>query len=441
MAAVADPISVAQPPAGRDAGLVRGIGVGGLAANVANYMVGAGIFVIPATVAAAVGTAAPLVFVAAALVMGAITICFAEASSRAPSSGGAYGFVEAAFGPFWGFLAGAMAWASVVLASGGVAAAAADVAAAFDPALGSPLVRAALIVGWFAILAGVNILGVRGATGVVKVSATIKLVPLAIFLGVGVTLVDLDAFTVPAAIAPGGYAQAAILALFLFTGMEGALTVSGEVRDPARSIPRALALALVGVSAMFIAVQLVAEGALGPALGASSTPLADVMGLVSPGLRALLLAGAAISMMGWLASDMLSSPRTLFAFARDGILPAALGRLHARTRAPRAAILVHGAIAAGLAVSGGFTKLAVLSTLVVVGVYVLGCAAAVALRRRGLALAGPPVVIPGMPVAALVALAAMAWLTTQATAAEAAAVGLLLLVLGALYWLARRRRI
>lgn len=426
-----------HPLAARDAGLVRALGVRALAANVVNIMVGAGIFIVPATMAGAVGPDAIWVYAGCALAMGAITLAFAEASSRAPSSGGPYGFVSEALGPFWGYMAGALNWASIVIAAGGIAAAAADTIAAAHPAFAGGTARAALIVGWFALLAAINIGGVGGAARIVELSALVKIAPLAVFVGVGLSA--------PAAAAPvapvadgGGFAQAAILGLFLFTGMEGALGVSGEVRDPARTIPRALGLGLLAASALFVAVHLVAERALGATLATSTSPIADALAPVSPALAGAMLAAAAVSMALWLASDALSSPRTLFALARDGLLPPVLGRLHPRTRAPAAAILVHVAIAAALALTGGFTSLAIISTLVIVGVYVLGCIAAVVLRRRRAALAGPPVVIAGMPVAAALGVAAMAWLSTQATPREAAAIGALLVLL-ALPWLLRRR--
>jgi APA family basic amino acid/polyamine antiporter len=124
-----------------------------------------------------------------------------------------------------------------------------------------------------------------------------------------------------------------ILAVFAFMGMETALAASGEVAQPERTIPRALALALAAVALLYMAIQIVAQGILGPALAHSEAPLADAMGQISPALRWLMLAGAAVSMLGYLASDLLGSPRILFAFARDGLLPKALGRVHAGSHA------------------------------------------------------------------------------------------------------------
>ncbi len=103
-----------------------------------------------------------------------------------------------------------------------------------------------------------------------------------------------------------------------------------------------------------------------------------------------MLAGAALSMFGWISSDILGSPRMVFAFARDGLLPRVLGRVHPRSHAPHIAILCYAAVAMGLALTGTFAELAVLSTLASAALYIGGCAAASVLARRGVAQAGAP---------------------------------------------------
>jgi len=103
-----------------------------------------------------------------------------------------------------------------------------------------------------------------------------------------------------------------------------------------------------------------------------------------------MLAGGTISMFGFISSDILGSPRILFAFARDGLLPAALGRVHRRTHVPHVAILCYAALIIALALSGTFVELAVLSILGFAGLYISGCAATWLLARRGVAMAGAP---------------------------------------------------
>jgi amino acid transporter len=224
----------------------------------------------------------------------------------------------------------------------------------------------------------------------------------------------------------------------MFTGLEASLAVSGEVKDPARTIPRAIIFAMLAYSLLCIIVQIVAQGLLGNALGGSTAPLAEAMARVSPTLGLVLGAGAVISMLGWTASDALSSPRQLFALSRGGFLPEPLGRLHAQNHTPWIASLVHAAVAAGLAITGSFNSLAVLATLFSVMVYVIGSAAALKLRRADIATAGPPVRIPALPLLAGLGIAAMLWVAAQSTREEAIGITIFIAVVTVLYQFRRR---
>jgi amino acid transporter len=416
----------------RDRGLVQVVGPLGMAANVINIVIGAGIFVLPAAIAAQIGSAAPLGYVACAIAMGAIALCFAEAGSRVPTSGGPYGYAEAAFGPFVGFIMAALVWLSAVLASAGIAAALVDVLSGFVPALAGSIPRAAVIVAIFVGLAVVNIAGAAPGARLVAFTTIAKLLPLLVFLTVGAFLVRPDNLTV-ATSDTGDFGRAMFLAIFAFSGMETALGISGEVRTPSRSVPIGLLGAMGGVTVIYILIQLVAQGILGADLARSTTPLSDALAGYSPGLASLLLGGAAISMSGYLAGNALSAPRLLFATARDGFLPSVLATIRPRTHAPAAAIIVHLGIAAALALTGTFIELAVLSTLAGVGIYILGCAAAVVLRRRNVATAGEPLRFRATVPAAFVGIASMLWAGAQATMSEAISIAVALAVIALLY--------
>jgi amino acid transporter len=386
----------------RDAGLVRAVGPWAFAANIVNSVVGAGIFAVPAALAASIGAYAPFAFLFCAIAIGAIAICFAEGGSRVPTSGGAYGYIETAFGPLAGYVAGSMLWFSDLLACGGIAAALGDVVSSLVAPEWQAATRGSVVVVAVGGIALVNVCGVAHGARLVTMAALAKLVPLVVFVFVGAAFVDGSNFTVALPSAKEDIGHALILALFTFTGLETALCASGEVRDPSRTIPRAIALAMTSLAVIYIGVQIVAQGVLGASLATSAAPLADAMAHVHPALRALMLAGAAISMLGWIGSDILGTPRVLFAFARDGLMPRVLGRVHASTRTPYVAILAYATVAAVLALTGTFAELAVLSTLLVTVPYIGGCAAAVVLARRGVALAGTPLGFRGLPLAAAV---------------------------------------
>jgi amino acid transporter len=142
------------------------------------------------------------------------------------------------------------------------------------------------------------------------------------------------------------------------------------------------------------------------------------MARISPALRLVIVVGAAVSMFGYIGSDLLGSPRVLFAFARDGMMPRALGRLHPRSHAPHIAILCYSALVMGLALTGTFAELAVLSTLATAALYIGGCAAAWTLARRGVALAGAPLNFRWLRAAMIVGIGSMLVMIALASRAE-----------------------
>lgn len=412
------PAAVANP------GLVRSVGTLTLVAAFLGVFIGSGIFTIPAAMAAAVGGYAPLAYLGCAIAVGSVLICFAEASSRVPVAGGPQGFVEVAFGPYWGFLTGCFNWASAALGAAGVAAAAADALGTAFPAFTGGPVRSMALVGWFTALAIMNMRGVGFAARIVAIATSIKLIPLALFIGAGIWFIAPGNLSLPVPAGGADIGRAAILSIFLFTGVETSMALAGEVSNPARTIPRAVIAALAIYASLCIAVQIVAEGLLGTALGQSVAPLADAMALVSAPLGLVVAAGATISMLGYTASDALASPRMLFAMARDGFLPGPLGKVHPSTHAPWVASIAHGVVCAALSVSGSFTALAIISTLVCILVYLIGTAAALKLRADDVATAGTPVRIPGLKLLAFIGVGSMLWVTAQSTRTEAISIAI-----------------
>jgi amino acid transporter len=423
----------------RDKGLVRAVGTWGLTASIINIVVGAGIFAVPAALAAGIGPYAPLAFIVCAIAIGSVAICFAEGGSRIPTSGGAYGYIEAAFGPLISYVAGTLLWFSDALACGGVAAALADVVVSVMPPQVRTPAHAAVVIGAIGAIAWVNIGGVARGTRLVNTATLVKLIPLAVFVIAGAGAVHIVNFMPSAQPSSGGVGRALILALFAFTGMEVSLAASGEVVRPARTIPRALAIAMLFVTLLYVAVQVIAQGILGASLATSTVPLADAMARISPALRALMLVGAALSMLGWMGSDLLGSPRMLFAFARDGRLPRALGRVHPSTHAPHVAIVVYAALAIGLSLTGTFAELAVLSMLTVAPLYIAGCAAAWRLSRAGVALAGAPLNFRFLRAAMLTGICSMVVLVALASRDEILGLAAVLAACVIVFWLSARK--
>ncbi len=409
----------------RDAALIRGIGPVALAAAIVNGVVGAGIFTLPAAMARAAGDAAPLAYLIVALAMAGVVACFAEAGSRMPTSGGAAGYIAAAFGPGPGFVASLLTWLSSVLAAGGIASALAGSMREFSPALGGTLARDVIVVTVIGGITALHLSGVHGASRVVAIGTAVKLVPLLLFAAIGAGLAW-HAAPIAGAATPGhDLGRGLILAVFAFSGMETPLSASGEVARPNRSVPIAIFASMIFVLFLYLTVQLVAQLLLGAELARSAAPLADAAGRIGGAAHGAMLGAASLSMLIWIGTDILGAPRLLFGAARDGILPAWLGQVN-RAHVPARAILLHATIAAALALSGGFVQLAVLSTLAGAALYILACGAAWRLHAQDVAVAGRPFSIRALPAFAALGIGSMGLVILLARPIEIA--GLLLSV-------------
>ena len=427
-------------PVNPDALLVRAIGLRQLTATIFNYTVGSGIFALPAVVVAQLGGAAPLAYLLCALLMALVVLTFAEAGSRVSASGGPYAYVEAGLGPFAGFVAGVLNLLADVSAAGAVSMLLAGTFARLLGAAG-PVSERLIVIVVVAGLAALNVRGVRHGTRLIEVATAAKLVPLLLFVVVGAFFVqpaNLAWGTVPGA---RDVTRTAAVLIFAFTGIEAALQPSGEVRDAHRTVPRATMLALGAVTLLYLAVQLVALGVLGPALASDQvTPLATAAGRAAGAAgRALLLAGATISMFGWLSGSLMATPRGLFAFARDGFLPRRLAAVHPAFRTPHLAIATNAVLVLALALTGSFARLAVLSALATLGVYLLVALCVPALRRRGIRAEGAPFVLPGGATIPALAVLVILWITSQSVGARELVAFGVTLVAALVLWAVRAR--
>ena len=393
-----------------DALLSRALGVRELAANVFNYTVGSGIFVLPAFAVLQLGGAAPLAYVTCAIVIGLVVLCFAEAGSRVSATGGPYAYVETALGPMAGFVAGCL-----VLSTGTSAAAAVSSVLARSilqlfpntPGWVTPLVILALV----ATLVAINLRGVRTGARVIEAATVAKLLPLLAFVAIGVFFIE------PANLAwaevphISAVLSTAGVVIFAFSGIEGSLVPSGEVKNPSRTVPIAVFLALGAATVLYLAIQFVALGIQGLELANErTTPLASAAGAVAgPIGRTILIVGAVISMFGYLSANVLSEPRGLFAFSRDGFLPKSLAAVHPRFHTPHIAILVYGVIVGAIALSGTFETLAVFANLAALMLYFLCAIAAWQLRRRNVRTDGEPFLAPGGSLVPFAACVSLAW--------------------------------
>ena len=401
--------------------LVRAIGTFGLAAGIINITIGGGIFVLPATVAGTLGPSAPLAYLVCAAAMALIVLCIADAGSRVSLTGGPYAYVGTAFGPYAAFLSGVLLWMLGVFATAAVANAFAATAGVLAPALSGRVMQAGLLLVTLAFWSIVNVRGVTLGVRLNSAATVAKLFPLLLVAIGGAFFIQPANLQAEALPTIGDIARSSLVLIFAFAGIECALVPSGEVRDPSRTVPRAIAMAMLAITVLYVALQVVAQGVLGDALvtTGASAPLAEAAGAAMGGwARSVLLIGAAVSMFGYLGGMTLSMPRILFALAQDRFLPKPLAQVHPVYHSPHYAIVVQSAIALVLALSGTFEQLAILANASALALY-FGCAlASWRLRQSGVKGEGTPITIPGAAIIPWITCAVIAWLLTGLTSRE-----------------------
>jgi amino acid transporter len=375
-----------------------------------NDVVGSGVYLLPAQATLLLGPWSLGAVALAAVAVLLIVLCFAEAGSRFDQPGGGYLYARVAFGDLVGFEVGWMTWLARVASVASLSAGFAQALSYLVPEVAAGWPRQLTIVAMFVVLTAINVAGVVAGSRTAVGLAIGKLVPLVLFVIAGAFAFSWATLRSQPTPADPGLGEAALLLLFAYAGFENTPAPAGEYKRPQRDVPFALIGNLALVTVLYFTVQAVALGTL-PGLATSETPLADASeGFLGPWAGLLLTVGAAISILGTSSATTLSGPRYLFAIARDGFGPRFLAKVHPRFRTPANAILLQGAVALPLALSGTFVELAALSVIARLATYV-GTAAAVPVLRRRRDLPPAGFVLPGgpaIPIAACVVSAALA---------------------------------
>jgi len=346
-------------------GLVRRLGLFDATMIVMGGIVGAGIFVNPAEVATHLPT--PALIVGVWMIGGAIAIMgafvYAELAARRPEVGGQYAYLRDAWGPMPAFLYG---WSLLlVIQSGGMAAVAIMFSRHFLELTHLPLAEGAVAAGVLALLTAINCLGVRAGSNVQSALMVLKIGVIAALVLCGIWLAGPgpDLARPAAAGLPletlGAIGAALTPVMFAYGGWQTSSFVAGEMRDPRRDLARGLLLGVAAVVALYTAVAFTSVYVLGPeGLAATRTPATAVMRLALGDTGATLIAlGIAISALGFLSQGMLTTPRVYFAMAGDGLFFRRVATVSAKTRVPVFAILLQGAAACLIALTGTFGQI------------------------------------------------------------------------------------
>ena len=402
-------------------GLKRVIGVPSLAATVVNNTMGAGIYVLPAVVSMSMGASGILGYLFCAAMLVTIMLCYMEIGSKVSASGGSYVYVETAFGPFAGFIVNWLfffGWG--VLGSAALMNVLADSLAVLVPVFSGRLMHAVLYFIFLGTMVWVNVRGAKESVRLLEFITIIKLLPLfgiIIFGFSHVKMANLHWEHWPPMKTLG---ESALVLFFAFAGFETSLGVSGEIKDPKRTIPRGIVLGGAIVFIIYILIQIIAQGVLGAQMSAfKDAPLAAVaQTIVGPIGATVLLVAAIISVLGNTGGDVLSTPRLLFAGAKDGLFPKHLAKVHSRFATPYIAVIAYASMIFLFSVLGGFKQLAVLASGSLLLIYLGVISAMIKLRTKREGAIDQGFKVPGGLVIPFIAIAAIVWLLSSLSTKE-----------------------
>ena len=418
-------------------GLRRVLGLVEVTAGGVGIIIGAGIYVL---LGAATAHAGPLVWVAflIAAVLSALTgLSYAELSSMFPSAAGEYEYTRQAWPDWVAFVVG---WTMIM----GLLVAAATVSLGFGRYAGHFLEvdpRAAAL-GLLVAVSVVATLGIKHSARLTVALSAVQVGGLVLVVAIGVPHIgDVDLFASPG---PAGVLGAAALVFFAFIGFDEVITLAEETRDPTRTVPRALLLALGLSTLLYVTVAIASVSVLGaPALAASSRPLADVMAhVLGAGAATVVAAIALLTTTNTTLLALTAASRVIYGMAKAGALPSALARIDPTRGAPRRAVMAGLVVAAAFAALGDFTVIAAVTDFAVYVVFLSVNASVIMLRRTRPDLARPFAVrgvigrVPLIPVLGLISVAVMLTQLEPLAIALGAALCVTGLTAG---WLARSR--
>lgn len=353
------------PMADTSPSYLRRLGTWDAAAIVIGGVIGGGIFRSTSTVAERTSSGAQLLLLWA--IGGALTLagvlCYAELGARRPQAGGIYIYLREAFGQLPAFLFG---WTMALINyPGSVAAVATTFADYFCAAVGLPLlwvkpVAAAAIT----FIVGVNFFGIRAGSRMLNLFTVLKLAAIAMLVATALVLArgQLGIVLAPDTAhqaRPWDFLGALLPVLFTYGGFHYLNDLAGEVREPQRTLPRALGLGLGSVVVCYLLVNFAYLAGLGHAgLAASQAPAADLMRKLfgEAGARVMAI-GIACSTFGYCSIAIAGGARVLQTMGADGMFFRAVGRIDAQSRAPQVALAVLGGWAIVLVLSGSFGQL------------------------------------------------------------------------------------
>ena len=427
-----------KPERTSDSLLRRELGKIGVATIAMNGVIGSGIFALPAVAIAQAGYFSPWVFVLCGILILFVALSLARAASFFDITGGPIVYTTHAFGRYVGFQTGLLIYVSRVAAI----AASANLIVSYAAAIWSPLASGAPRVGgiaaYIALATALNAAGMRaGMVGIYLVSI-VKLAPLALLIVIGLPSAEWASVAGAEVLPPGPLGQSMLVMMYAFIGFEFSLISAGETRNAKSEIPKALVGTVVAIALAYALIQLVVVS-VAPDIEDSETPLVEVARRLMGPMGALALGiGVVFSVGGGSLTSLLTAPRLTFALARDGTLPAWLGKVNERTRVPVNSILFCGLFSLAMAVGQHYVWLVTLSTFVRLVTYALCIASLPVIERTIPAEEGQFKLPGGLTIPALGFLLTI-WLMSHSTLDNVLIAGVIVAVGTVIFWLCTRR--
>lgn len=418
-------------------GLKRVVGITGLSLNIINITVGAGIFVLPAIVGIELGAFSVFAYIFCGIMMATIMLCYAEIGTRVTNTGGSYAYVTAAFGDFAGYI---VSWLVVfgwsILGSAALINIIADSLSVIFPVFSNPWIRGLLYFVLLGFLVVTNIRGAKEGVAFIKWITIIKLLPLFGIIIFGFSLINPDNLHWEHLPALTTFSDTTLILFFAFAGFETALGASGEIKNPKRTIPLGILFGGGLVLITYLLLQTVTQGVLGMEIGlAKDAPLAAVAeNIVGSIGGTLLVFAAAISCFGAISTDVMNTPRVLFAGAQHGLFPKFLGKVHPKFATPHLSIICFAVILFIFAISGGFQQLAVLASAAILLIYLLVILATIKLRMKKQDASNKTFKVPGGLIIPCIGIASILWLLTSLSKWEILSTLIFIGVIGIIYF-------
>lgn len=385
-----------------------------------NAIVGSGIFLLPNQAMKLIGPTSLFVILFDAFLAVTIALCFAEMGGIFKKNGGPYVYTREAFGSFAAFEVGIMTYAICVIAWATMAVGLTTALSVFWPGADKGVTKDILVTAFIIALGILNILGVNFTKIIMNIATVGKIIPLVIFIVIGVFFMKINNFTpmLPhGTYISGSFGAAALLIFFAFTGFESIALAAEDMENPSKNIPRAIIIVMILVSAVYILIQAVSIGVLGSALANDVTPVATASSrFLGSGGGILVSLGILVSIIGINIASSFSSPRMAVALANDGLLPKVIGKYN-KLNTPYVAIILTVILTIPIALSGSFTELALISAISRFAQYLPTCLAVPVLRwkKPGIKRSFK---IPFGPVIPIIAVLVSIWILFQSSTQE-----------------------